>query len=104
MLGLLGYAPVFQASSCEQALEIWKMNAGEITLLISDFVMPGKTGDLIAADMRKDKPSLQVLFISGNDPHSLDSIIPLECGFNFLQKPFSVSDMQRILGRLALSA
>jgi hypothetical protein len=43
-----------------------------------------------------DKPGLRVLFISGNHPDSLDSEIPLEQGRNFLQKPFTLSEMQNL--------
>lgn len=104
MLGSLGYTAVYQASSCEQALEIWRSNLDRIKLFISDFVMPRKTGDLIAAEMRKDNPSLKVLFMSGNDPHSLDSVIALQSGVNYLQKPFSLSEIQHSVERLFLSA
>src|SRR5688572_13029749 len=72
MLVSIGCSRIFQASSTAEALEIWGQNSNEIGLLLSDFVMPELTGDFLALRLLSDKPALRVLFISGNDPNSLD--------------------------------
>lgn len=104
MLSSLGYGHILQASSAEQAFELWKTHQGQISLVISDFVMPQQTGDRMALDMQKQKPGLKVLLISGNDPLTLDSAIPLRSGVNFLQKPFTVNEMRKSMENLSLSA
>ena len=103
MLSSLGFSQVFQASSAREALEIWGVHRGEIQWVVSDFVMPEVTGDQMAVEMLRAKPELKVLFISGNDPNSLDSAIPLSGG-NFLQKPFTVSDIRRSMANLSFPA
>jgi DNA-binding NtrC family response regulator len=104
MLSSLGYRHVFQASSPEQAFEIWRTHQSQISLVISDFVMPVQTGDRMALDMQRQKPGLKILLISGNDPVTLDSAIPLQSGVNFLQKPFTVTEMRKSVENLSLSA
>ena len=104
MLGTLGYDQVFQATSASQAQSVWSVESGRIGLVITDFVMPDETGDQMALRMRIQKPTVKILLISGNDPSSLHSAIPLEPNVNFLQKPFTLSDMRRWLQSLPQSA
>jgi DNA-binding NtrC family response regulator len=104
MLGTLGYRHVLQANTTEEALSIFNQNAEQISLVISDFVMPTCTGDRLLLKMRAAKPTVRTLLISGNDPGSLESAIPLEPGVNFLQKPFTVNDIRQTVETLSLSA
>ena len=104
MLSSLGYSAVFQASSMEEALELFKANANRISLVISDFVMPCCTGDQLLLHICRFKPSVRTVLISGNDPSSINSAIPLQPGINFLQKPFTLNDMRRMVESLSLSA
>jgi DNA-binding NtrC family response regulator len=97
MLTSIGFAPVFQAASISEALDLWTAHRATIDLVVSDFVMPEVTGDHLALRMMHERPDLKVLFISGNDPFSLDSAIPLQPGHNFLQKPFTISEIRNSL-------
>jgi two-component system cell cycle sensor histidine kinase/response regulator CckA len=100
MLGAMGYDPVYQASSAQEAVEIFKLHERHIGLVVSDFVMPEISGDRLALRLRNDKPHLNILLISGNEAESLQSAIPLEVGRNFLQKPFTIADIQKTVDRL----
>lgn len=104
MLGSLGFKNVLKASTRDEAFKLFQANAARISLVISDFVMPCCTGDRLILDLQKEKPKVRALLISGNDPASLDSAIPLKPGVNFLQKPFTVSDIRRTVESLSLSA
>ena len=104
MLNSLGFRNVFQAASPEEAQDIWGSYREDIGLLITDFVMPTQTGDLMALHMRKAHSGLRILFISGNDPLCLDSAIPLQPGINFLQKPFTMADMRKSIDCLTQCA
>jgi two-component system, cell cycle sensor histidine kinase and response regulator CckA len=101
MLYSLGHDEVYQAPSGAEGLRLWNGRKEKIWLVISDFVMPGMTGDTMVVQMQKDRRELKVLFVSGNDPDSLNSQVPLRSGRNFLQKPFSISDLRDILRSLA---
>lgn len=97
MLHSFGQTEVYAASSAQQALRIWGTLSSKIWLVISDFVMPAVTGDAMVQQMLVERAELKVLFISGNDPHSLDSRIPLRAGRNFLQKPFTIIDLRQTI-------
>jgi signal transduction histidine kinase len=91
-----GYT-VYEAESGEEALD-WIAASGIIPdLLITDIVMPGLSGPVLASRLVQQLPGLQVLYVSGysedaNAMHgALDGRIPL------LQKPFTPSKLaQRI--------
>lgn len=104
MLRRIGWPDVLQASSREEAHRLFAANSQRISLVISDFVMPCCTGDQLILDLQKSKPTMPALIISGNDPFSLDSKIPLEMGVNFLRKPFTLEDMRRTVQSLSLSS
>lgn len=51
-----------------------------------------------------ENPRLPILFISGNPPESLEPGVTLEAGWNFLRKPFSVTELlERIDAPLRLA-
>jgi two-component system, cell cycle sensor histidine kinase and response regulator CckA len=100
MLNSLGFRNVFQAASTEEAQDIWSNYRSSIGMVITDFIMPNQTGDKMALGMRNGASRLRVLLISGNDPLSLDSAIPLRPGVNFLQKPFTMADMRKSINSL----
>lgn len=100
MLHSFGNEQVHLASSGKEALRIWESRRSRIWLVVSDFVMPGMTGDTMAIHMIQQQPQLRVLFISGNDPSSLNSKIELVHGRNFLQKPFSITDLRTVIQNL----
>jgi two-component system, cell cycle sensor histidine kinase and response regulator CckA len=104
MLGSLGYRSVFQAASTDEAHQIWGEQRANIGLVITDFVMPQQTGDVMALEMKKADAGLKILLISGNDPLTLDSEIPLNPGINFLQKPFTVAEIRKSILTLAQCA
>jgi two-component system, cell cycle sensor histidine kinase and response regulator CckA len=90
---------VLQAGSGIDALERFRRNP-EIDLLISDIIMPGMSGDQLAVKLLESKPGLPVLFISGNAPSQIQSVIPLEEGRNFMRKPFSLETLERMIAAL----
>ncbi len=77
---------VFEASTPRQALAILDEVGGRVDLVLSDVMMPEMTGRELAAAVRRLRPGLPVLFMSGL-PRSLDSS---ESGA-FLAKPFTRS-------------
>jgi len=103
MLASTGESLVLAALSASEALQLWEAHRAQIGLLLSDFVMPETTGDRLALRLLQDEPGLRILFMSGNDPSHLDSEIPLTAGENFLQKPFTVSEIHRSIQNLELA-
>ncbi|AJE03200.1 histidine kinase [Geobacter pickeringii] len=84
---------VLQAGSPESAVEIFRQNRDRIDLVLSDVVMPDKSGPKLAAEFREQSPGLKVMFMSG---YTEESIVPQEIAHDrtaFILKPFSPDDL-----------
>ncbi|HEU5103663.1 MAG TPA: PAS domain S-box protein [Roseiflexaceae bacterium] len=84
----LGYQ-VLEAAHGEQALEIARAQAQPPQLLLTDVVMPGMRGNLLAARLTELLPGLKVLFMSGYTGSAQDVQEWLGTPAAFLQKPYS---------------
>jgi two-component system, cell cycle sensor histidine kinase and response regulator CckA len=60
----LGYR-VLSAASGAEALEREEAHAGAIQILLTDVVMPGMTGRALASEVRRRRPGICTLFVSG---------------------------------------
>ncbi len=80
---------VLVAGEGNEALEIGRRHDGEISLLVSDLVMPNMGGQQLASRLAALRPGLRVLFLSGyaDDAVVLHGMITPDTPF--LQKPFS---------------
>jgi signal transduction histidine kinase/ActR/RegA family two-component response regulator len=96
---------VLSAESPTQALEKAKSNGGAIHLLVTDVIMPGMNGRLLAEELRSRRPQMKVLFISGYTDDMVLQHGQLEGGMGFLSKPFSPETLghkvREVLDRLA---
>ena len=80
---------ILEAGSGPAALVVWAQHQRHIDLLMTDMVMPeGMTGRELAHQLKREKPGLKVLYVSGYSPDILGREVPLVHGLNFLQKPF----------------
>jgi len=86
---------VLTAPDGVSAKEIAKSHKGEIDLLLSDIVMPKKSGRELAEDLRRIFPRLKVLFISGYTGDFVVRNSILESGAAFVQKPFSMQSLAK---------
>lgn len=91
---------VLQAGSGQEASDRFRHHMNDIDILVTDIVMPGYSGDQLAVKLAQQKPGLPVLFISGNAPNHLQSMVPLREGENFLRKPFSLETLERAIAKL----
>jgi len=94
MLEELLYEPI-PAGTPAAALELARENP-EITLLITDVVMPGMNGRELAQQLRQQHPQLQnlnVLYMSGYTANGIAHHGVLGKGVHFIQKPFSLQEL-----------
>lgn len=56
---------VLEACDGVDALAISRRHDGEIALLLTDVVMPRLAGPALAAELRRERPGIGVLFMSG---------------------------------------
>jgi PAS domain S-box-containing protein len=88
ILSHLGYR-ILEATTGALALEVWDQHRAEISLLVTDLVMPdGVNGKELAAKLLKQDPRLKVVYVSGYSATVAGKDFPLEEGVNFLSKPF----------------
>jgi DNA-binding NtrC family response regulator len=83
-----GYT-VITAKNGAEALRIFHQRSEAAELLLSDIVLPGKSGHALAGELRQLCPEIIVLFISGYADQWAQSEYEKE-GAHFLAKPFSM--------------
>ncbi|MGK2907648.1 MAG: PAS domain S-box protein [Desulfuromonadales bacterium] len=91
MLSDFGYK-VLAANSPAEALELANVYPGEIHLLITDVVMPGMNGRVLAGRLQSMRPQLKCLYMSGYTADVIAHHGVLDEGIHFIQKPFSGID------------
>jgi len=93
-LQMSGYT-VLEAGRGEEALRIACEHAGEISLMITDVIMPGMNGRELAERMAVLRPDMKVLYMSGYAETAVYRKGILDPGAPFLQKPFGPPDLGR---------
>ena len=78
-----------EASSAYEGLTLLKDHTDPIELMITDVVMPGMTGVRLAEEVKRTRPEIKVLFMSGYTHSEIDHDGRLHDGVEFIQKPFT---------------
>ena len=86
---------VVTASHAESAKELGASGNGDIDLLLTDVVLPGRSGVELSEEMRRAHPGLQVLFMSGYTGEAISRRGMLGSELNVLPKPFTVATLLR---------
>jgi PAS domain S-box-containing protein len=81
---------VVEAEDVESALIFCDRHRQPIHLLLTDVVMPGKSGKDLADRLTLLQPAMKVLFMSGYTDEGIARYGVLEPGISLLQKPFSL--------------
>jgi two-component system cell cycle sensor histidine kinase/response regulator CckA len=83
---------VIEAADGSQAVAFGTAYAGRIDLFVSDAMMPGLNGPEVFRILRRDRPDLPGLFVSG---YAQERVFPngtLPPGAAYLHKPFTPSE------------
>jgi two-component system cell cycle sensor histidine kinase/response regulator CckA len=87
-----GYT-VHEAATGAEALEVMEVTGGKIDLVVSDVVMPEMDGPSLLRELRKTRPDLKIIFVSGYAEDAFKKNLPENEQFNFLPKPFSLKQL-----------
>jgi PAS domain S-box-containing protein len=90
VLAHCGYK-VLVASGPEEGIEICMANHRDISLLVTDVVMPRMNGRQLAEQIQRASPKVKVLYISGYTSNAIVHYGVLDPGLSFLPKPFTLS-------------
>jgi len=94
-LQISGYR-VLEAYSGRDAIAISEHHPGRIDLLLSDIVMPGMTGVELADHLKKLRPDMRIMFLSGYD----QGMLVVDKGWQFIRKPFLPSALTQKVGEM----
>ena len=94
MLTKQGYT-IFEAANAEEALKIFELEHPDVDLLLTDVVMPGMSGRELALVVRRKRPGLKILFMSGYADSLVVQKGSLELGQSFMEKPFTADMLAR---------
>jgi CheY-like chemotaxis protein len=93
-LRLRGYR-VLEAPDGPSAIEVAAEAGRSIDLLVTDVVMPGMSGRVLAERLVAERPGLRVLYMSGYTDDAIGQHGVLEPGLHYLQKPFAPDTLAR---------
>ena len=83
-----GYS-VIEASDAEEALGVAARHSASIHLLLTDVILPGLSGRVLAQQILEQDPRVKVLYMSGYTDNAIVLHGVLAPGVAFLQKPFT---------------
>ena len=87
---------IITAVSGADALKQARGFDGEITMLLTDFEMPGMSGIELATRLSEVRPKIKVLMMSGFD----GGMLILNEGWHFLAKPFIAPQLRALVAGL----
>ena len=86
---------VLAANSASEVLQISERTRDPIHLLLTDVIIPGMNGSLLAEQLKKQRPQMAVLFMSGYATEVISGRSLLPPNARMIQKPFSPRDLLR---------
>lgn len=96
MLSRLGYR-VLIAPDATTAIEI--VRTAPIDVVITDVIMPGRTGPELALELRAQAPELPILFMSGYSAAAIEDRGQLADSEGLIEKPFTAETLGRAIRR-----
>ncbi len=93
-LKMFGYQVRF-AKGGDEAIQVYRPQQGQISLVILDMLMPKMSGAMVFDFLKKINPEVRVLLTSGYN-YDEDAAKIIERGANgFIQKPFGVKELAK---------
>jgi DNA-binding NtrC family response regulator len=87
-----------QATGGRDALD--KLNVDDYSMVITDLRMPEMSGTELLKSIKAKYPKMPVVVISGYSLDESDDNLLTELADEFINKPFRMDDIERVLGRL----
>ncbi len=94
MLGRQGYR-VRACATGPEAIALLQDSDEPVDLVVTDVIMPEMHGSALAEELRRMRPGVRVLFVSGYTEEVIGRHGVMEAGVDFLAKPYSVMTLAR---------
>ena len=91
---------MLEASNAEQAIRIAETFTDTIHLLLTDVIMPGMSGRLLAEKILSKRPQTRVVYMTGYTDDMVVQHRVLEPGVKFCKSPLIRSNWERRCGLL----
>ena len=82
---------VTEASNAQEALT--RLEEAPVDLMLTDVVMPGASGIELANQVRRTRPELPIVLVSGYS----DELVGTGTDYPFLTKPFTSAELKSVL-------
>ncbi len=103
VLGTCGVA-VLEAENGKEALELYELHSGALSLIVLDVIMPVMGGEQVLAEIRNTDPNTQVLMVSGEVDREQREQLLSAGATAFLSKPLDTITLTATIRRLLPSA
>ena len=90
----IGFEPL-QAEDGRDGVEVFRAHMEQIRVVLLDLTMPGMGGDVAFQHLRKIRPDVPIVLMSGFTEQHAASQLANEKLTGFLQKPFRLHDMRQ---------
>lgn len=94
----LGYS-VFTASLPSEAIRIFTAHSSAIRVVVTDVIMPEMSGWELADHLKRIRPDLSCVFMSGYANTPSEDIVPAESEIIYLSKPFEINQLAAAIRR-----
>jgi len=92
---------VFSAATAREAREVFIQEKGDFHLILSDVVLPDKSGLELVEELLMLNPELNVLISSGYTDHKVRWSEISERGYRFLEKPYALGELLQLVQEVA---
>ncbi len=94
----LGY-DVLVAENADRAMHMIESDV-PIHILLTDVVMPGRSGRQLADEVQRQRPGVRILYMTGYTQNAIVHNGVLDAGTHLITKPFSINALAEELDRL----
>ncbi|HGY54561.1 MAG TPA: PAS domain S-box protein [Caldithrix abyssi] len=98
-LRTFGYT-IIEALNGKNALKLIEREKPRIDFAITDLIMPEMDGRAVGQELQKLFPNIKTLYVSGYAHDHLVKDGALEPGINFLQKPYSIQQLLKMIRKM----
>jgi CheY-like chemotaxis protein len=96
--------PVLLAADGSEAVEVYRVHAGIIGLVLLDVEVPARDGPATLAELRRIDPSVRCCFVSADAGGVSREELLAQGAAAFVKKPVSVADLTKLVDRLTRGA